>query len=141
MSATQLLDRLDGVKSNGAGRWLARCPAHDDRRPSLSIREMDSGMVLLHCWAGCAFDAIVDAAGLQPSDLYPPKPLLPGTHSRSGYSTPFPARDALIALSDDITFVCVCARDMANGEALPDIEIARLFTIAGRCNRAVGAFK
>jgi len=36
-----------------AGRdWAARCPAHDDREPSLSIRDA-GGKVLVHCHAGC----------------------------------------------------------------------------------------
>jgi putative DNA primase/helicase len=34
------------------GSLMARCPAHDDRNPSLSIRETD-GKVLVHCHAGC----------------------------------------------------------------------------------------
>jgi hypothetical protein len=33
--------------------WTARCPAHDDRNPSLSITEDRDGRVLLHCFAGC----------------------------------------------------------------------------------------
>jgi putative DNA primase/helicase len=33
--------------------WMAQCPAHDDRTPSLSIRDTDGGQVLVHCHAGC----------------------------------------------------------------------------------------
>ncbi|MEQ1600386.1 MAG: hypothetical protein ABL885_01305, partial [Methylophilaceae bacterium] len=33
-----LLSKLDKVKQNGAGKWIARCPAHDDRSPSLAIK-------------------------------------------------------------------------------------------------------
>ncbi len=47
-----VLDRLDRVKRNGA-RWSARCPAHPDKTPSLSIGTGDDGRVLLTCWAGC----------------------------------------------------------------------------------------
>ena len=32
---------------------MARCPAHDDRKPSLSIRDADDGKVLVRCHAGC----------------------------------------------------------------------------------------
>ena len=35
------------------GGWMARCPAHHDRKPSLSIRDADDGKVLIHCHAGC----------------------------------------------------------------------------------------
>lgn len=37
----KLTSRLDGVKSNGYGKYLARCPAHDDKSPSLAIKETD----------------------------------------------------------------------------------------------------
>jgi hypothetical protein len=40
---TRLLDRLQGVKRTGPSRWIARCPAHEDRRPSLAVRELDDG--------------------------------------------------------------------------------------------------
>ena len=66
-----LLDRLQGVKQSGAGKWQARCPAHDDRSPSLSIRESDSGAVLLKCWAGCSVTDITDSVGLTLADLFP----------------------------------------------------------------------
>ena len=43
MIAAKLLDRLPGVRKTGPGRWIAPCPAHEDRRPSLSIRELEDG--------------------------------------------------------------------------------------------------
>ena len=55
----------------GAGRWLARCPAHDDRNPSLSIGTGQDGRVLLHCWPGCRTSDILAALGLKPKDLFP----------------------------------------------------------------------
>jgi putative DNA primase/helicase len=33
--------------------WLAKCPAHDDQNPSLSITIGRTGTVLVHCFAGC----------------------------------------------------------------------------------------
>lgn len=38
-----------------SGGWMARCPAHDDRSPSLSISEGNDGQLLLRCFAGCDF--------------------------------------------------------------------------------------
>jgi hypothetical protein len=52
-------------------RKSGQCPAHDDRRPSLSIDEGEDGRVLLKCFAGCEVDAILDAIGLQSRDLFP----------------------------------------------------------------------
>jgi hypothetical protein len=75
MSAQTLVDRLDGARKVGAGRWIARCPAHDDRDPSLSIRELDDGRVLIKCHAGCGAAAVMAAAKLSMSDLFPADPL------------------------------------------------------------------
>lgn len=52
--------RLLGARRSGAG-WIARCPAHEDRTPSLSIGVSSSGKLLLHCFAGCAFADIIAA--------------------------------------------------------------------------------
>jgi 5S rRNA maturation endonuclease (ribonuclease M5) len=49
----------------------ARCPAHEDRSPSLSIGLSDDGRVLIRCHAGCESEAVVHALGLTWSDLYP----------------------------------------------------------------------
>jgi hypothetical protein len=58
----ELLDKFDKVRCNRKG-WTSRCPAHDDKTPSLSISEGDRGW-LIKCWAGCDFEDIVDAAGV-----------------------------------------------------------------------------
>jgi len=65
-----ILSKLPGVRKNGKD-WIARCPAHDDHQPSLSVSLGDDGRVLMHCHAGCEAEAICRAAGLQMKDLYP----------------------------------------------------------------------
>jgi hypothetical protein len=71
MTFEELLDRLEGVRGFGAGRAMARCPAHQDRRASLSIRELDDGVILLHCFGGCEPLSVVQAVGLEYRDLFP----------------------------------------------------------------------
>jgi putative DNA primase/helicase len=44
--------------------WIARCPAHDDRQASLSIREADEGKILVHCFAGCDQTSVIAALRL-----------------------------------------------------------------------------
>jgi len=61
MSADDFLGLLDKVKNTGQGRWIACCPAHDDRSPSLSIRALDDGRVLVHCFAGCDVGSVLEA--------------------------------------------------------------------------------
>ena len=63
----------EGVKAVSHGRWLTRCPAHDDRNPSLSITVKGDGKILIHCFAGCSPAAVVNAVGLELSDLFPDK--------------------------------------------------------------------
>ncbi|MFN7374497.1 MAG: DUF3987 domain-containing protein [bacterium] len=58
----------------GAG-WCARCPAHDDRNPSLSIHAGDDGRALVNCHAGCTFEAVCGAVWLNPADLFTPDPI------------------------------------------------------------------
>ena len=58
--------RAKSLTSQFGGRWhgsygTARCPAHDDRRPSLSLKDGDSGHLLLFCHAGCSYQEIVAA--------------------------------------------------------------------------------
>lgn len=64
------LDKLDGVQQSGT-QWKALCPAHDDNVPSLSVAEGDDGRCLVHCFAGCEYESIVDAMKLTPADLTP----------------------------------------------------------------------
>lgn len=49
MPIVKILPRLEKVKRAGPDKWLAKCPAHDDKRPSLSIREAEDHKVLLKC--------------------------------------------------------------------------------------------
>jgi putative DNA primase/helicase len=68
-----LLARLEGVRPAGPSSWVARCPAHDDRDPSLSV-SVKEGRVLVHCFAGCSADAVLGAVGLTWKDLRAPGP-------------------------------------------------------------------
>ena len=57
----EILDALGEPRIRLAdGSWMARCPAHDDRDPSLHITPKE-GRVLLHCFAGCSYQEIVNA--------------------------------------------------------------------------------
>lgn len=68
-AAENLVAKLECIKSNGEHRWKAKCPAHDDKNPSLSVTEIDEG-VLVHCFAGCHVNDVLSAVGLEPKDLF-----------------------------------------------------------------------
>lgn len=69
MTPDALLERLEGVSPRGMGQWSARCPAHSDTSPSLSIQEAN-GKILLHCFAGCEVDSITEAMGVAMKELF-----------------------------------------------------------------------
>lgn len=76
---TQLADGGYRV-TRAAGGWIAQCPAHDDRNPSLSIAAGADGRLLLHCHAGCGIRDILDALGLPPAAMFTDyQPDRPGT--------------------------------------------------------------
>jgi hypothetical protein len=75
MTTKEFAALLQAKRSNEG--WSAKCPAHNDRSPSLSIREGDGGRVLLRCFAGCSIDSILAAMNLHTRDLFagpPPSP-------------------------------------------------------------------
>jgi hypothetical protein len=73
----ELLDRLDKVRASGKNKWVACCPVHGDKNPSMSVAEKD-GRVLCHCFAcGANGLEVVQALGLPPSVLFE-KPLEQG---------------------------------------------------------------
>jgi hypothetical protein len=70
MTAAELVSSLESVRARGPNKYSARCPAHADKSPSLSIREGDDGRLLVHCFAGCTIDEITGALGLRVADLF-----------------------------------------------------------------------
>lgn len=60
------LDRLETATPNGDG-YMALCPAHDDRNPSLSITSMSDNDVRIKCFAGCTYTAIIEALEEKPA--------------------------------------------------------------------------
>ena len=92
MSSIALLERFErtlveaGCKQGRASQSAERmwsCPVHQDRTPSLSIREAPDGRILFHCHAGCSQDAVLEALGLTGRDLFPDSGARPGGHGRS----------------------------------------------------------
>lgn len=73
MSIDNLLSRLEKVKSHGNGKWIACCPSHEDKSPSLSIAETSEGVILLHCFGGCDTHSVLSSIGLEFADIYPEK--------------------------------------------------------------------
>jgi hypothetical protein len=122
--APRLLDRLERAREVAAGRWVARCPAHEDRSPSLSIRETDDGRLLVHCFAGCETSDVLAAVGLALGDLFPDR----GDH-RVAPSRPnhwHATREALRVLHHEALVVLIAAEHTARGDVLSAEDRQRL---------------
>ncbi len=107
MSFETLLDRLDGVKHTGPGRFMARCPAHDDKSPSLGVKDCGDGVTVVNCLAGCETEDVLSAVGLSFSDLYPER--IGSEHSYKPTRQRFDARQVLRVLRSEATLVAVAA--------------------------------
>lgn len=132
MKTDAFLAQLENVRGNN-GRWMARCPAHDDRIASLTIAEGNDGRVLVHCFGGCPVDDVVRAVGMRLSDLMPEEAI---SHEPQRKMR-IPASDVLRALEFHATVVAICAADMAKGRQLTEAEKDQLFSIAGAIYEAI----
>mgnify|MGYP001496504239 CR=1 FL=1 len=136
MSADVLLSRLDKVKRTGAGSWSARCPAHDDRSPSLTIRDTQDERTLVHCHAGCSVVEVLGAVGLTFSDLFPERAI---DHRVGPERRPFPAADVLRAVGFEVLVVSAAAVAMLAGQPFTEIDRERLILAASRIQAAMTA--
>lgn len=133
MSLEVLISKLEKVKPRGAGRWQACCPAHADKGPSLSIKETEDGRVLVHCFAGCSVHEVVNAIGLELTDLFPATAVSSARRERR----PFPAADALRAVGFEALVVCAAAAAIAAGQPLSTVDRERLMVAGERIQSAI----
>jgi hypothetical protein len=117
-----LLSRLDKVKSKGSGKWLALCPAHADKRPSLAIKLTDDDKILLKCWGACDVESIVSAIGLTLSDLMPEKPQ---GYNRTRARVPrFSKTEMFDRLLHESIILSLAIRQLMSGKELSQADIA-----------------
>lgn len=131
-----VLQRLEApgsrLRRRTGDQWSACCPAHDDRGPSLSVRELSDGRVLLHCFAGCTVDEVLGALGLEVADLFPPKPETGKGSAPVARRRMLTAGQALELLTTEATITVLCAADMAAGKTLDEATRQRLLKAAAR---------
>ena len=137
-SVDDWLDALEGAgrtTKRVRGGWMAQCPAHDDRSPSLSIRDGNDGTALIHCFAGCdyvdirrelGFHRPVEPARPAPRPVKPSREYL-GEEVQAGHAQEredAPAVDPAAAFWD----ACIVVEDDGEGNDTP----ALLETTDGR---------
>jgi hypothetical protein len=131
-AAGKVVDRLQYVRQTAPGRWLARCPGHEDRSPSLSIRELDDGRVLLHDFGGCGTDEVLAGLGLTMADLFPDgcRGEFHAAHAR------VPTRDLLIILDHEITVAVLILDEIVAKRMVSESQVQRLCEAAARIAKA-----
>lgn len=138
-AAERILARLDKVRRCERGRyghsWMACCPAHEDKSPSLRVTEADDGRVLIFCNAGCSASNVLASIGLGLSDLYPERLAdhLPPKQRKQFLD----ARQILKTLKFEVLLVALAAEDLHKGVKVNDADRERLWEAVLRIRNAV----
>jgi hypothetical protein len=118
VNAESFLSGLKKVRRTVPGEWVACCPAHEDRSPSLAVKQADDGRILVHCFAGCSVDAICGAAGILMSDLFPEK-LIAERLNPIGFNP----RTLLKAMAFNAQIVALLAGDIVEGRSVSNDDL------------------
>ena len=126
-----ILSCLTKVKGRN-GAYTACCPAHSDKSPSLAIRELDDGRILMKCFANCSVQEIMGAIGMDIGDLFPDTNKdLPPVKKR------YYATDLLRVIEFEAWVVSVAAYSMSTGKQLSDTDRDRMKVAQARIMEAV----
>ena len=124
-----LLSRFDKVKATSRGRWVCRCPAHDDKSPSMHIRLEVDGRILINCKAGCGTYDILQSIGLDWDAVFPEE--YKGEHKP--IKRVISSSDGLRLLQHESRIVLLCAYEARMG-TLNQIGLDRLEEAMERIN-------
>jgi hypothetical protein len=131
MTLDNLILLLNKVKKTGASSYIACCPAHNDKSPSLTLKETSDGRILIHCFAGCSIGDITSALNIEISDLYSDKT------SFSPYQKQvWNAQEVLHAISHELSVVGVVCSDIKKGKVPSDDDYARFLMAINRIQTA-----
>ncbi|MCX7107040.1 MAG: CHC2 zinc finger domain-containing protein [Methylococcales bacterium] len=133
MVIDNLLSKLDKVKSNGQGKWLACCPAHPDKSPSLAIKQTDDGKILIHCFSGCQVSDIVAAVGLELSDLMPENP----SYQKGTKPPRFNKYELFDRLAFEVVILSMGIRQLLAKEDLSHDDLSRVILAENTINEIV----
>ena len=137
MSIENLLSRLQNVRRRGKqNQWMASCPCHVDKTPSLSIAD-NAGKILLYCFSQqCTPSEICDAIGMDITDLFPPSDDYDASkpHQRRGY---YDSQQVLEALAFETLVASVILNDLMKNGSLLQANLDRFFVANERINAAL----
>jgi CHC2-type zinc finger protein len=130
MSADRLLSALERVRAKGESKWVALCPVHAEKTPSLSIDLLPDGTVLAHCF-GCGANGqqVAEALGIPVCDLFPARPY--DTPSGPGGRAPLHrhrhVQNILTAAAHEATVLVVAMEAQRQGQELSREDEDRVF--------------
>lgn len=127
MNIDNLLSRLNNVKPSGINEYKASCPHHDDKTPSLSIKELPDDRILINCFAGCSSLEILNSIGMSFEDLYPER-----KGDFKSEKRPFSSSHGLSLVGYESTIILTCAGILREGKTLSDANYARLVDAVSR---------
>ena len=71
----EFVSKLEYARSTGDSKYRARCPAHNDKSPSLDIKIGHTGAIIMICRShGCAPKDIMESVGMSENDMFPDDP-------------------------------------------------------------------
>jgi hypothetical protein len=126
MSVDKLLNNLTKVQRKANSAWMACCPAHDDRSPSLSIKDIGDGKLVLKCFAGCETIDVLGAIGLDWEDVMPPKQPVERIQTVKSQKPTIYATDALRVVKTEAQIITMAAMDITKGRKINEPEMARI---------------
>ena len=132
----KILNNLSNVRKKSHLSYVACCPAHNDKSPSLAIREIEGERILIKCFAGCSVQAVLSAIVLEMIDLFPPKP----KNDRGGYkriSKPFTADQLLAIIEYEASYIEFISQEIVFNEKLSIDDYARVILAKDRIQKAI----
>lgn len=135
--AENLIQRLNKVRGRN-GSWTACCPAHDDKGPSLAVRELPDGRVLVHCFAGCETESVLGSVGMDMTDLFPPEEKRRDYgHGKPSVKPAFYASDLMRVIAFEALVVQIVAFDIAHGKRPSEEDQKRMLVAYQRIDEAM----
>ena len=129
------VNKLQKVKSVGRDSWMACCPAHDDKNPSLKV-DLKGEKILIKCWSGCDTESILGAVGMDFDDIFPDRPIY---QRSSGRQPMLSSADALRIVKYEAMVIWMYGQDLKNKKTPSDEDHQRFVLAVSRVNDAMEA--
>ena len=131
MNINDFLGYFEKSYRSGKDEYQCLCPAHNDKTASLSIKNLPDERILIHCFAGCAANDILEAVGLTFDDIVPKR-----LGDFKPVSKPFNPYAVLKAISNETLLVALAGLEVANGKTLLQEDKDRLMIAVNRLREA-----